>query len=113
MRASMAVLSQIEPTPGAVTVAQAVPEDCGWPSGEYFCSSTSALVVTGRWLTTVMSAPIRVSQNGDRDASPLSAVLGPVPPAGAGMLNVDASTLSWLQSSLSTSMSFMTSTSLI
>ena len=41
----MAVLSQIEPTPGAVTAAQAAPEDCdGGPSGEYFCSSTSTLV---------------------------------------------------------------------
>src|SRR5258708_25355996 len=55
-RASMAVLSQIEPTPGAVTAAQAVPEDCdGWPSGEYFCRSTSALVETEGWLTTVIS----------------------------------------------------------
>src|SRR5882757_126143 len=131
-RASMAVLSQIEPTPGAVIAAQAVPEDCdGGPSGEYFCSSASALVATGGWWTTVMSAPIRVSQNGDsdcltetaeapfgfalddHDASPLSVAFGATLPLGAAMLSVDASTLSWLQSSLSMSISFMTSASLI
>src|SRR5882757_8392692 len=121
----MAVLSQIEPTPGAVTAAQAVPEDCdGWPSGEYFCRSTSALVEAEGWLTTVISAPIRVSQNGDsdcltkiaevpfglalddHDASPPSAAFGAVRPFATSMLNVKASTLSWLQSSLSISMSF-------
>src|SRR5215467_16038718 len=67
-RASMAVLSQIEPTPGAVTAAQALPEDCsGGAFGEYFCRSRSPLVVPIAGLTTVMSAPMRVSQNGEID----------------------------------------------
>src|SRR5688572_17966358 len=54
--------------PGAVIAAHAVPEDCdGGLSGENFRCSRSALVKVWGWLTTVMSAPIRVSQNGDSD----------------------------------------------
>ncbi len=66
-RASTAVLSQIEPTPGAVIAAQAVPEDCGTlpPLASFSDSSSEAVSVP--WRATVMSAPIRVSQNGESD----------------------------------------------
>ena len=79
---------------------------------------------------TVMSAPIRVSQNGETDcftdtaeapfalslddqvASPLGAALRAARAFGAGpAVRVEASTLSWLQSSLLTSMSFRMSAS--
>src|SRR3954471_16171978 len=78
-----------------------------------------------------MSAPIRVSQNGDSDcltetaddplslalddqaASPLAVAFGAEGPFAAGMSKVEASTLSWLQSNLSTSMSFMISTAFV
>ena len=71
-----------------------------------------------------MSAPIRVSRNGetdcltetpdapfafwfeDHDVSDFSAALDAGRPFGAGAGSVEASTLSWLQSSLLTSMSF-------
>src|SRR3954452_18999255 len=67
-RASTEVLSQIDPTPGAVMAAQALPEEfSGTPFGEIFCRSRSPLVVPGAGLTTVMSAPMRVSQNGEID----------------------------------------------
>src|SRR5258707_3178972 len=64
-RASIAVLSQIEPTPGAVTAAHAAPEDCGaFPPLASFSDNSSDIVVGG-WRVTVMSAPSRASQNGD------------------------------------------------
>src|SRR6202034_3851296 len=64
-RASTAVLSQIEPTPGAVMAAHAVPEDCGsLPPFARFSDSTCdpVSVCCG---ATVMSAPTRASQNVD------------------------------------------------
>src|SRR5438477_3404545 len=116
--------------PGAVAAAQAVPDDCeGGASGENFCRNASALV-EAEGFTTVMSAPMRVSQNGvsdcltetaeapfglafdDHDGSLPAAFFAAVRPFGAVKLSVEASTLSWLQSSLSGSMSVM-STSLI
>src|ERR1700752_5135603 len=121
-RASTEVLSQIEPTPGADIAAQALPEEfSGGALGEIFCRSRSPLVVPEGWLTTVMSAPMRVSQNGeidcftDTEAAPLPWALddhdasSPAAPfAGArlfgeGRFSVEGSTLSWLQSSLSMS----------
>src|SRR3981189_987365 len=70
-RASIAVLSQIEPTPGAVIAAQAVPEDCeGWASGENRCRSRSALANVWGGGPTVMSAPTRASQNGESGCFP-------------------------------------------
>src|ERR1700751_6209154 len=63
-RASTDVLSQSEPAPGAVIAAQAAPEDCGaLPPLVDFSASTSDMVVGSR--ATVMSAPTRVSQNGE------------------------------------------------
>ena len=119
-RASIEVLSQIEPTPGAVAAAQAVPEDCeGGASGENFCRSTSALVEVEGWLTTVMSAPMRVSQNGVSDCLTVTAEVPFAPGVrrprnvaavgglrcsaafGCARLRVEASTLSWLQSRFS------------
>ena len=45
-RASMAVLSQIEPTPGAVMAAQALPEELsGAAFGEILYRSRSPLIV--------------------------------------------------------------------
>ena len=64
-RASIAVLSQIEPTPGAVTAAHAVPEDCGALPPLASFSDNSSDIVVGGWRVTVMSAPSRASQNGD------------------------------------------------
>src|SRR5258708_36269107 len=66
-RASTAVLSQIEATPGAVIAAQAEPEDCGAepPLASFSDSASDAVSVPCR--ATVMSAPIRVSQNGVSD----------------------------------------------
>src|ERR1700681_4784659 len=112
----MALLSQIEPTPGAVAAAQAVPEDCGaLPPLAAFSDSSSDIVVGCR--ATVMSAPILVSQNGDRGcftdkAEPFGLSLEdhdislPEPARGASrafdagpVVRVEASTLSWLQSS--------------
>jgi len=67
-------------------------------------------------LTDTAEAPFDLALD-DHDASLSVVAFGPVRPFGAGILAVDASTLSWLQSSLSTSMSFMStsfvSTSLI
>src|SRR5215475_15095379 len=81
-RASTEVVSQIEPTPGAVMAAQALPEEfSGAALGEIFCRSTSPLVVPAGWFTTVMSAPMRVSQNGvtccltDTEEAPLPLTL--------------------------------------
>src|SRR5258708_21689243 len=128
-RASTAVLSQIEPTPGAVIAAQAVPEDCGTlpPFASFSDSTSEAVSVPCR--ATVMSAPIRVSRNGetdcltetadepfglafdDHDAS-APAFFGALRPFAAGPDSGEASRLSWLQSSLLTSMSFMISASL-
>ncbi len=103
--------------PGAVIAAQAVPEDCdGGPSGENFCRSTSALVNAWGWLTTVMSAPILVSQNDDSDcftdtsAAPFALLVDfhevSEPPEAFGWRafaagpssSVAVSVLSWLQS---------------
>src|SRR5258707_9509278 len=65
-RASTAVLSQIEPAPGAVIAAHADPEDCGTaPPFAAFSATNSDIVVGSR--ATVMSAPMRVSQNGEID----------------------------------------------
>src|SRR6185369_16080545 len=129
-RASTAVLSQIEATPGAVIAAQPVPEDCGRlpPLASLSESCSDVVVVPCR--ATVMSAPTRVSRNGEMDcltdtaevpfalsladhaASALAAAFDAPLPLGSGPVRVDASTLSRLQSSLLTSMSFMMSTSL-
>jgi len=97
--------------------------------GEIFCRSRSPLVVPEGWLTTVMSAPMRVSQNGeidcltdteaaplpwaldDHDASSLAAPFEAARPLAEGRFSVEASTLSWLQSSLSMSTSFRMSSS--
>src|SRR6185436_21080986 len=66
-RASTAVVSQIEATPGAVIAAQAVPEDCGrLPPLASFSESCSE-VVAAPCRATVMSAPMRVSKNGEMD----------------------------------------------
>src|ERR1700754_2822845 len=116
-RASTEVLSQIEPTPGAVMAAQALPEEfSGGALGEIFCRSRSPLVVPEGWLTTVMSAPMRVSQYGeidcltdteeaplpcaldDYDASSLTALFNAPRPLAEGRFCVVTSALSWLQS---------------
>src|SRR5882724_11678580 len=117
-RASTAVLSQIEPAPGAVIAAHAVPEDCGTaPPFAAFSATSSDIVVGSR--VTVMSAPMRASQNGETDCftdtaetpfglplpdqviSPAFAARRAGDPFAAGpLLSVDASTLSWLQSRL-------------
>src|SRR5438128_11967096 len=123
-RASTEVLSQIDPTPGADIAAQALPEEfSGGAFGEIFCRSRSPLVAPGAGLTTVMSTPIRVSQNGetdcltdtedaplplaldDHEASSLAALFAGVRLLADGRFNKEASTLSWLQSSLSMSTS--------
>src|SRR5580700_6029446 len=125
-RASTAVLSQTEPAPGAVIDAQAVPPDCGkLPPLAVFSASSSDIVVGCE--VTVMSAPTRASQNGETDcltdtaeaplpllfadqftASPLAPRAADPAGFGAGpSRKVEASTLSWLQSSLLTSISFM------
>src|ERR1700712_5860730 len=65
-RASIAVLSQIEPTPGAVIAAQAAPEDCCSPVVIFCCSASAA--EAGYCRATVRSAPTLVSQNGIIDA---------------------------------------------
>src|SRR6202023_2168246 len=65
-RASTAVLSQTEPTAGAVNAAHAAPDDCGTlPPFASFSDSSSDIVSAQRCRATVMSAPILVSQNGD------------------------------------------------
>src|ERR1700704_3861936 len=75
-RASIAVLSQIEPTPGAVIAAHAAPEDCCSPVVIFCCSASAA--DKGCCRATVRSAPTRVSQNGiidcltDNAAAPLA-----------------------------------------
>src|SRR5882757_11087686 len=74
-RASIAVLSQIEPTPGAVIAAHAAPEDCCSPVVIFCCSASAA--DKGCCRATVRSAPTLVSQNGiidcltDNAAAPL------------------------------------------
>src|SRR5882757_396970 len=74
-RASIAVLSQIEPTPGAVIAAHAAPEDCCSPVVIFCCSASAA--EAGCCRATVRSAPTLVSQNGiidcltDNAAAPL------------------------------------------
>src|SRR6478736_5606162 len=71
-RASTAVLSQIEPAPGAVAAAQALPEDCGrLPPLVAFCASSSDIVRGS--LVTVMSAPMRASQNEETDCFTVTA----------------------------------------
>src|SRR5439155_2766528 len=119
-RASTAVLSQIEATPGAVIAAQAVPDDCGRlpPLASFSESCSDVVAVPCR--ATVMSAPMRASQNGvmdcltdtaevpfalslaDHVVSALPAAFDAPLPFGSGPLRVDASTLSRLQSSLLT-----------
>src|SRR5258708_9930294 len=65
-RASIAVLSQTEPTPGAVIAAHADPPDCGsLPPFASFSDKSSDPVSVDGCRVTVMSAPIRASQNGD------------------------------------------------
>src|SRR5215471_9520898 len=132
-RASIAVLSQIDPAPGAEIAAQTEPEDCGRaPPFAAFSATSSAIVVGSR--VTVMSAPTRVSQNGDTDcltdtddapfglSPPDHAISLPVFPlpvmccaadglGAAAAISVDASTLSWLQSRLLTSIPVMSTSS--
>ena len=124
-RASIAVLSQIEPTPGAVIAAHAVPEDCdGWPSPENLlpqqirAGQCLGLVDhghvgadpgiperrqrllhrhVGRAIRLVLGCPRRVGAGGGLAAGALSR-----PDRAAA---VAASTLSWLQSSSRSSMS--------
>src|SRR5215470_258369 len=133
-RASTAVLSQIDPAPGAEIAAQTEPEDCGRaPPFAAFSATSSAIVVGSR--VTVMSAPTRVSQNGDTDcltdtadapfglSPPDHAIPLPVFPlpvmaccaadglGAAAAISVDTSTLSWLQSRLLTSMPVMSTSS--
>src|ERR1700716_2542055 len=51
--ASIAVLSQIEPTPGAVIAAHAAPEDCGWlPPFARFSDNSSDVVGVAGWRGT-------------------------------------------------------------
>src|SRR4051794_14568771 len=114
--------------------AQAEPDDCGRlpPFASFSESSSEAVSVPCR--ATVISAPILVSRNGetdcltdtpdapfafwleDQDASAFvpafAAPLGAGLPLRAGAGRVDASTLSWLQSSLLTSTPFIMSASL-
>src|SRR6202035_4286714 len=117
-RASTAVLSQIEPTPGAVIAAQAEPEDCGAlpPLASFSASSCDSVSVAG-WRATVMSAPTRASHNGDsgcftetaaeplglslddHDMSLLAAACGERAFESGPVVSVEASTLSGLQSS--------------
>jgi hypothetical protein len=116
--------------PGADIAAQAVPDDCGrLPPLASFSESCSELVsVPCR--ATVMSAPMRVSQNGvmdcvtDTDEVPFgrslddqevfgpSALFAAALFFGSGPASGHRSVSSRLQSSLLTSMSFMMSTSL-
>ena len=109
--------------------AQAVPEDCCElpPFASLSASASDAVSVPCR--ATVMSAPMRVSRNGETDCltdtaeAPFGLALfdqvasalapfGAARPFGAGPVRVEASTLSWLQSSLLMSMSFRMSVSL-
>src|SRR5689334_21150055 len=126
-RASTEVLSQTDPAPGAVTAAHALPPDCGrLPPLAAFSASNSDIVVGSR--VTVISAPMRASQYGVTDCltetaeEPFVPFLFDqlMPPSDVCELRilaagpsprVDASTLSWLQSSLLTSMPFSTSSS--
>src|SRR5664279_1747855 len=117
-RASTAVLSQTEPTPGADIAAHALPEDCGaLPPLASFSDNSSEPVSVAGWRVSVMSAPILVSQNGvsgcftdtaaepfalsfdDHDASPFAIVFGERAFDAGAHVSVEASTLSWLQSS--------------
>src|SRR5450631_664300 len=117
-RASTAVLSQIEPTPGADIAAHAVPEDCGaLPPLASFSDNSSEPVSVAGWRVTVMSAPILASHTGDsgcftdnaaepfalsfddHDASPFAIVVGERAFDAGAHVSVEASTLSWLQSS--------------
>jgi hypothetical protein len=112
-----------------VIAAHAVPPDCGrLPPFAVFSSSNSDMVAGSR--ATVMSAPTRASQNGETDCftdtaeEPLAwlrfdQVMPPsadVREAGAFAAgpspSVEASTASWLQSSLLMSISRSTSSSL-
>src|SRR6185312_12415534 len=109
--------------------AHALPPDCGrLPPLAVFSASNSDMVVGSR--VTVMSAPTRASQYGVTDCFTETAeepfvsflfdqLMPPLVEAAelralaAGLSpSVEASTLSWLQSSLLTSMSFSTSSSL-
>src|ERR1700716_3021989 len=120
-RASTAVLSQIEATPGAVTAAPAEPEDGGADPPLASFSDSASEAVSVPWRATVMSAPIRVSQNGvsdrltdtadvplrfsfaDQAVSALAVAFGAARDFGAGPVRGKASRSSWLQSSLLTS----------
>ena len=131
-RASTAVLSQIEATPGAVIAAQAVPEDCGrlppfgrvfpqqfggWsacPAGHHGHVGADPCVPErrDRLLDRHAGGAVRLLDWTTRMRRHLAARswrAGPPLTAGAG--RVEASTLSWLQSSLLTSISFMMSAS--
>src|SRR5205823_974518 len=114
--------------PGAVAAAQALPEDCGTlPPLVAFCARSSDIVRGS--LVTVMSAPIRASQNENTDCftftaeEPLALAFDDqfIPLLAAACarflaammsLSVPASIASWPQSSLSTSMLLSTSGSL-
>src|SRR4051794_16039034 len=115
-RASSAVLSQTEATPGAVTAIQAVPEDSGrLPPFAAFSVNNSDDVGVEAGRLTVMSAPIRVSQNGEsacftetaakpfllsfEDQEASGATAGERAFEAGTEASVEASTLSWLQSS--------------
>ena len=95
-----------------------IPEDCGaLPPFASFSDNSSEPVSVAGWRVTVMSAPIRVSQNGDsgcftdtaaeplalslddHDASPLATAFGERAFDAGAHVSVEASTLSWLQSS--------------
>src|SRR5437868_9335058 len=74
MRASTAVLSQIEPTAGAEIAAHAVPEDSGRLPPLASRSDSNSDPVSVRCRATVMSAPIRASQNDDSGCFTATAV---------------------------------------
>src|ERR1700710_2630695 len=114
-RASIAVLSQIEPTPGAVIAAHAAPEDCCSPVVIFCCSASAA--EAGCCRATVRSAPTLVSQNGimdcltdnaaapldlscddQDDAAPSLRARLAFGSAGALVLSAAADVSSWLQS---------------
>src|SRR5260370_21663832 len=79
-RASIAVLSQIEPTPGAVTAAHAAPEDCGaFPPLASFSDNSSDIVVGGG-RGTVLSAPARAAPDRHSGCLPRTPP-GPLRPA--------------------------------
>ena len=118
-RASTAVLSQIEPTPGAVIAAHAVPEDCGrlppLASSPTAIATPSASAAAGSrscrrrpWCRGNSTAavlrlprrsrwPCRSTTTTSRCWMPTAAPRAPSTPDLP--FNVDASTLSWLQSS--------------